>query len=124
MKKIYENIAEELNSKSYFIEKDFHICKILQAISLIREPGFQIMFGGGTGLSKAWKIIPRFSEDIDFKIQIPEGTGKSARSDIRQTIFAAVEAAGYKDPKDPICARSQPICSRASQLPERLRRTR
>lgn len=50
------------------IEKDFWVCWTLR--ELFREPewGPHLVFKGGTSLSKAWKLIERFSEDIDIVI--------------------------------------------------------
>ncbi|HMO18576.1 MAG TPA: nucleotidyl transferase AbiEii/AbiGii toxin family protein [Oligoflexia bacterium] len=38
---------------------------------LDRPPKFELK--GGTSLSKAWKIISRFSEDVDIHIHPPDG---------------------------------------------------
>lgn len=49
------------------IEKDWWVMIALQAI-FNSEYANHIVFKGGTSLSKAWKIIERFSEDIDLAI--------------------------------------------------------
>ena len=48
------------------IEKDFWVCCVLD--HLFRQSPFKdhIVFKGGTSLSKAFKLISRFSEDIDL----------------------------------------------------------
>jgi len=47
------------------IEKDFWVCWTLQRIfSIATLPG--PLFKGGTSLSKAYKVIQRFSEDVDI----------------------------------------------------------
>jgi hypothetical protein len=50
------------------IEKDFWVCWTLR--ELFRAHGWDqhLVFKGGTSLSKAWKLIERFSEDIDIVI--------------------------------------------------------
>jgi len=50
------------------IEKDFWVCWTLGELFNLPEWGSQFTFKGGTSLSKAWKIIQRFSEDIDIVI--------------------------------------------------------
>ena len=49
-------------------------------------------FGGGTSLSKAWGLIKRFSEDIDFKVTMPPAASrnraKRERSAYRERILA------------------------------------
>ena len=50
------------------IEKDFWVCLTLR--ELFRLPGWegQLTFKGGTSLSKGWRLISRFSEDLDVVI--------------------------------------------------------
>jgi predicted nucleotidyltransferase component of viral defense system len=46
------------------IEKDYFVT---EALSLIEQAaGPQVIFKGGTSLSKGWCLIDRFSEDIDI----------------------------------------------------------
>ncbi len=49
------------------IEKDFWISMLLKVIFELPY-GENILFKGGTSLSKGWKLIDRFSEDIDLAI--------------------------------------------------------
>ena len=49
------------------IEKDFWISVLLKVIFELPY-GENILFKGGTSLSKGWKLIDRFSEDIDLAI--------------------------------------------------------
>lgn len=46
------------------IEKDYYVTEALRVIAL-QYPN-QVIFKGGTSLSKGWKLINRFSEDIDL----------------------------------------------------------
>ena len=64
----YEQAAAELNLPAVAIEKDFWVCWTLR--ELFNLPGWEdhITFKGGTSLSKVWKLIERFSEDIDLVI--------------------------------------------------------
>jgi hypothetical protein len=50
------------------IEKDFWVCWILRR--LFEGPGAKdhFIFKGGTSLSKVWRVIQRFSEDIDISL--------------------------------------------------------
>lgn len=50
------------------IEKDFWVCWTLRALFALPVIGEQLTFKGGTSLSKGWKLIDRFSEDIDVVI--------------------------------------------------------
>ncbi len=47
-----------------FVEKDYYVTEMLRTISVTLPD--RIIFKGGTSLSKGWKLIDRFSEDIDL----------------------------------------------------------
>lgn len=56
------------------IEKDWWVTLVLKA--LFQTPmAAHFMFKGGTSLSKGWKLIPRFSEDIDIALH-PNAFGR------------------------------------------------
>ena len=48
------------------VEKDLWVCWTLRELFSIPGIGEHLTFKGGTSLSKAWKLIRRFSEDIDL----------------------------------------------------------
>ena len=50
------------------IEKDFWVCWTLHRLFVILKFRPQLIFKGGTSLSKVFKIIDRFSEDVDLSI--------------------------------------------------------
>ena len=50
------------------VEKDFWVCWTLHELFQLPEWGTHLTFKGGTSLAKAWKLIERFSEDIDVVI--------------------------------------------------------
>ena len=50
------------------LEKDIWVTIVLDAVFRTKYAK-QLHFKGGTSLSKAWKIIERFSEDIDLSIE-------------------------------------------------------
>jgi hypothetical protein len=60
--------ADRMNLDVALIEKDFWVCWVLGQI--FRIPAFQgnILFKGGTSLSKVFGLIRRFSEDIDLAV--------------------------------------------------------
>ena len=57
-----EMVAEEMKINATIIEKDYFVTYILKEL-VKREPS--IIFKGGTSLSKCYKLIERFSEDIE-----------------------------------------------------------
>ena len=50
-----------------YVEKDYWVTFVLYNLYK-SDLGKEIVFKGGTSLSKAWKLIDRFSEDIDLAI--------------------------------------------------------
>ncbi len=46
------------------IEKDYYVTEALRIIAA--TSGDNVIFKGGTSLSKGWNLIERFSEDIDL----------------------------------------------------------
>lgn len=58
-----------------YIEKDYWVTQVLRVLQRTYPPGF--MFKGGTSLSKGYRLIERFSEDIDILV-VPTA-GQSTR---------------------------------------------
>lgn len=50
------------------LEKDFWVCWTLRRLFALPDVGEHLIFKGGTSLSKGWKAISRFSEDIDVSL--------------------------------------------------------
>lgn len=66
---VFEARAEELNTLPTYIEKDFWVCLVLYLLyNEIPNDSPRILFKGGTSLSKVYKLIERFSEDVDFTV--------------------------------------------------------
>lgn len=62
-------IAEErISLRAASIEKDFWICWTLRELFALPGIGEHLTFKGGTSLSKGWKLIERFSEDLDVTV--------------------------------------------------------
>lgn len=51
-----------------FIEKDWLVTQVIGIIAGIQHEGIEVVFSGGTALSKAHRILNRFSEDVDFRV--------------------------------------------------------
>jgi Nucleotidyl transferase AbiEii toxin, Type IV TA system len=62
-----------------YFEKDYYVTQALRAI--FAEMSDHVVFKGGTSLSKAYRLINRFSEDIDLLIDPPEGKDNPAGID-------------------------------------------
>lgn len=70
-KELIEEVAEIKGISAAFIEKDWFVTQVIQLISAISYEDYTIVFTGGTALSKAYSLINRFSEDVDFRISAP-----------------------------------------------------
>lgn len=74
-----------------FIRKDYWVTRILRAIARDETLHRQVIFKGGTSLSKGWHLIDRFSEDIDLLTTGPEFSDPPSKSE-RERIFKAIRA--------------------------------
>lgn len=63
----YNEIAIQVGLSPYAVEKDWWVTQTLN-ILFQTEIAPHLVFKGGTSLSKAWKLIERFSEDIDLAL--------------------------------------------------------
>lgn len=54
------------------LEKDEHLTDALRALFALQPEGVQLVFCGGTSLSKAYGLIERMSEDADLKVVFPD----------------------------------------------------
>ena len=66
-----------------FIEKDYWITLILNNLSQSSHAS-SVVFKGGTSLTKGYRIINRFSEDIDIALLDEKLTGNALKTKIRK----------------------------------------
>lgn len=59
--------SKKLNISEQYVEKDYFAISLLSQLCKKRE---DIVFKGGTCLSKCFKVINRFSEDIDVSLNV------------------------------------------------------
>ena len=82
------------NTKSYtgfdleIIEKDYYVTLILKLIEKKSSIIGDVVFKGGTSLSKCYKVIDRFSEDID--ITFTEHIGDSRRKKLKYNVMKSL----------------------------------
>ena len=84
-KEILDIVANKNMIAPEIVEKDYYVTLILRLLS---NKSDNIVFKGGTSLSKGFHVINRFSEDIDvtFDIHISESKRKKLKYDILKTI--------------------------------------
>lgn len=61
--KIVRDVSIEYNLPISTVEKDYYVTMILK---LLAEKSENCVFKGGTSLSKGFRILKRFSEDVDI----------------------------------------------------------
>ncbi len=64
----FEGTSGPRNMAAQIVEKDFWVCWTLKELFRLPAIGEHLIFKGGTSLSKVFKVIERFSEDIDVSI--------------------------------------------------------
>lgn len=81
------------------LEKDIHLTLVLQAITMLSAE-VNLVFCGGTSLSKCFHAINRMSEDADFKFHLGEASsktaGKAARSALKHLIREQLAKSGFE----------------------------
>lgn len=98
-RRLVERVAGALATDEGLVEKDWYVVRALAVIAAMDHGDVAPAFAGGTSLSKGWGLIQRFSEDIDFKVAMPEGTShtraRQHRSAYRARILEALTAEGF-----------------------------
>lgn len=80
--------AETISLPQVYVEKDYWVTRVLKFLS---ESSYvdEVVFKGGTSLSKAHRLIDRFSEDIDLAV-FPAGKSDSALKKLIKRVEKAV----------------------------------
>ena len=82
---VLETVSKVSGIQADLVEKDYYVSLILKEIAASSD---KAVFKGGTSLSKALKVINRFSEDID--ISFSEHIGASRRKKLKYNIIAPI----------------------------------
>lgn len=85
--------AEETGINASIIEKDYYVSMYLKSL-VNKEP--QIVFKGGTSLSKCYGLIKRFSEDIDLNLECEKKPTESQRRHLKDNIVSTIEELGLE----------------------------
>lgn len=76
--------SEYLGVKAEIVEKDYFVMLFLKRIAAVMP---DIVFKGGTSLSKCYHIIRRFSEDIDLNVLSEKKPSESKRKQLKASII-------------------------------------
>ncbi|QWL40993.1 nucleotidyl transferase AbiEii/AbiGii toxin family protein [Rathayibacter toxicus] len=90
--------AKALRMSAVYIEKDFWVAEVLRAACVeqtITLPDGSLApvtftFKGGTSLSRVFRIVERFSEDVDLLAEFPAEASPNARHKILKSVDEAV----------------------------------
>ena len=86
---LFSEVIAEINERtgitSSIIEKDYYVTMILK---LLANAAPEVVFKGGTSLSKCFHLIDRFSEDID--ITFTEHIGEARRKKLKYSILKPI----------------------------------
>ncbi|MCW0348584.1 hypothetical protein NB701_001946 [Pantoea ananatis] len=67
--KLFPDVANALGIESVaIVEKDYYIVELLRLLQPLAFDTHQLVFAGGTALSKAGISLNRMSEDVDIKL--------------------------------------------------------
>lgn len=89
------------------VTKDFYVVQAIKAVASVDASPFTLVFGGGTALARAHKLVKRMSEDVDFKIVQPsnlnlsDGQRRKLLGALRDSVTTALSESGFSiDPVD------------------------
>ncbi len=95
-------IAASTGIPAAHLEKDFWVTEVLRgAANASASTGCSVIFKGGTSLSKAHRMIRRFSEDVDLIVVLPEGGTGMRDTTLKAFVAAAETATGIESTVDP-----------------------
>jgi hypothetical protein len=96
---LVKQIAAELGARPDLVEKDWHVVRAIGVLAECKDDTAQPVFCGGTSLSIGWGILKRFSEDIDFKVTMPDVPTSAARAQrraYREKLITALAGADFQ----------------------------
>jgi hypothetical protein len=91
-------VADDIGIPAHQVEKDFWVTEVLRGVAqAAQDLDTEVVFKGGTSLSKAFSLIERFSEDVDVLVVLPPQETTGARDRILKGIVAgAANATGIE----------------------------
>ena len=81
--------ANELMIPTKIVEKDYYVTMVLKSLAGKVE---DMVFKGGTSLTKCYQLLERFSEDIDISYTAESGTpGEARKKQLKKAVVATME---------------------------------
>lgn len=84
--------SEDMGIDAAIVEKDYYVTLFLKEI-VKEQPN--IIFKGGTSLSKCYKLVERFSEDIDLNIETENKPTEGQRKRLKASILSVINSFGF-----------------------------
>lgn len=95
-------VAEQTGIPSAHVAKDYWLTEALRRMASVAEAErFTLLFKGGTSLSKAFRLIERFSEDVDVLVVLPTGSKGEQDRLLRRLIDEAADGCGLPAVAEP-----------------------
>lgn len=85
-------VSEDTGIDVSIVEKDYYVTLFLKRIVEVIP---NIIFKGGTSLSKCYKLIKRFSEDIDLNIEVETRPTEGQRKKLKEAIVSIIDEFGF-----------------------------
>lgn len=85
-------VSEDTGIEASIIEKDYYVTLFLKKIVEIQP---NVIFKGGTSISKCYKLIKRFSEDIDLNIETEGKPTEGQKKNLKRNILSVIEEFGF-----------------------------
>jgi predicted nucleotidyltransferase component of viral defense system len=93
--------SHQFEIPTFFVEKDFYLMSVLQHAAAVCPA---LVFRGGTSLSKAYRAINRFSEDLDLSVLLPSNFVEETASRLQyeelllSPVLKSLKAIGFAAP--------------------------
>lgn len=92
-------ISDRTGVPADHIEKDFWVTEVLRGVvTAAADLGVEVVFKGGTSLSKAFSLIERFSEDVDVLVVLSPQDSTGARDRTLKALVAGAADATTLEP--------------------------
>lgn len=109
-KQIVLSVSNILKVDPSIVVKDYYVTMLLKCIA---ESNPDLMFKGGTSLSKGYNIIRRFSEDLDLTLIPSNPMSEGERRKFNHSIEDCFNSLGLKLSNDSIRYKSDFVCFKA-----------
>lgn len=93
-KEIIDDIARTTKIPPSYLEKDWYLVLTLNLLQSLNTGEAQIVFSGGSSLAKAYNLVSRFSDDIDFMVNGVENLNRNNRSKLKHNIIDKINENG------------------------------